>query len=69
MGGLRVDSGPILTHMRASLSWIVETVAPEIQQHVSCLSRPAAAPEGGETGLSSVCGDLLGRRSTATCYT
>ena len=23
-------------------------MAPEIQKHVSCLSRPAAAPEGGE---------------------
>ena len=53
MGGLRVESGPILTHMRASLSWIVETVAPEIQKHVSCLSRPAAAPEGGETGTET----------------
>ena len=55
MGGLRIDSGPILTHMRASLSWIVETVAPEIQQHVSCLGRPAAAPEGGETQQKGNC--------------
>ena len=51
MGGLRIDSGPILTHMRASLSWIVETVAPEIQQHVSCLGMLAAAREGGELAL------------------
>ena len=44
--------------------------ASHLVEALTWLSRFCLMSQGaGEAPLSSVCGDLLGRRSTATCYT